>query len=654
MIGTAAALACVGGSAAANPPRPSGLQVVGGSDTWHPENRFSLSLASPPAEGSPPTTTGYRIRDPGGAPIDEGRLGWVGDGIGPLTVPAIPGTYSAEVWFEDDLGTQGPAATVPLRFDDVKPPSIQVPSLPGWIGRTAFPLRIRLGHPVGPFPISGIRGYAVRIDAAPAGAPCAATDRCTDAETTLRGGIEDDEVEVATLPDGIAYLHTVAVSGAGIKSAASATTTLRVDTVDPDTRLSGAPAGWTDRAVRLTAEATDAASGMKPDGSGAPPFTAIRVDGGAPAIEVGGSTGASVIDEGAHRVEYYARDAAGNVDDGTTGNGIVNRAPRTAWVRIDRTPPQVAFANSQDPRDPELLRARVGDPLSGPDLSRGWIGLRRAGSGDRFAPLPAATGGGGLAARWDSDSYPAGTYEFRAIAYDAAGNASVATRRLNGEAMTLSNPLKATTALRAGFQGKKARWTAPYGRRVRIAGRLTTGTSSSLGGMPVRIVERFAPGARIATLTSTARTGPDGSFSIQTSPGPSRTIAIYFDGSPILARSAARTLELKVRSRVRLRASAGVARVGGAPLVFSGRLVAPPGEIPADGRPVELQFRLPGLPWAEFRTIQTDRLGRFRYAYRFSDDDSRGARFQFRAYAPVQDDWPYEPGGSRPVIVRGR
>jgi hypothetical protein len=96
-----------------------------------------------------------------------------------------------------------------------------------------------------------------------------------------------------------------------------------------------------------------------------------------------------------------------------------------------------------------------------------------------------------------------------------------------------------------------------------------------------------------------------------------------------------------------------VAKIGGPPLVFRGRLVAPSGGIPPTGRSVQLQFRLPGLPWAEFRTVQTDARGRFRYVYRFSDDDSRGARFQFRAYAPAQAGWPYEPGGSRPVIVRG-
>ena len=51
--------------------------------------------------------------------------------------------------------------------------------------------------------------------------------------------------------------------------------------------------------------------------------------------------------------------------------------------------------------------------------------------------------------------------------------------------------------------------------------------------------------------------------------------------------------------------------------------------------------------------MQTNGRGRFRYAYRFSDDDSRGVRFRFRAFVPTQRDWPYEPGGSRPVAVRG-
>jgi hypothetical protein len=52
--------------------------------------------------------------------------------------------------------------------------------------------------------------------------------------------------------------------------------------------------------------------------------------------------------------------------------------------------------------------------------------------------------------------------------------------------------------------------------------------------------------------------------------------------------------------------------------------------------------------------VESDRRGRFRYAYRFSDDDSRGVRFQFRAYVKGREGWPYEPGASRPVMVTGR
>lgn len=219
--------------------------------------------------------------------------------------------------------------------------------------------------------------------------------------------------------------------------------------------------------------------------------------------------------------------------------------------------------------------------------------------------------------------------------------------------MVLANPLKASTALVAGLDGGQPERVIPYGRGARISGRLTTGIRSPLGGMPVRIVERFAPGRGPAVRVSTVRTEPGGAYSVRMDPGPSREINASFGGTQTLSRSMSRSLQLKVRSAVRLRASSRIAEVGGAPLVLRGRLL-PPEAIPEEGTSVQLQFRLPGLPWSEFRTVQTDRHGLFRYAYRFSDDDSRGARFQFRAYAPAHDDWPYEPAGSRPVIVQGR
>jgi hypothetical protein len=644
-------LIVVTAAALASPLKPADLRVVGG-EGWHASNVFSLTWTAPPA--GTVAVIHYRVRDSRGDTIEEGVKREPSEGVGGLAVPGPPGVWTAEVWFEDGGGAVGPAASAQLRFDDSRPAAAAIGPVPHWIGRNAFPLRVRLDHPPGPLPLAGIRGYAVAIDPSPSGSPCLAADRCSEAETTLHGGIDDDQLEIEALPEGTSFLHVVAVSGAGMKSATSASPALRVDLTEPVTELTGVPDGWTSRAVRLSARASDARSGMEPDG-GLPPFTAIRIGEAAPTVAFGGSVLASVIDEGIHRVAYYARDAAGNVDDGAQRNGIANRLPQTAWVRIDRTPPKVAFTNSQDPSDPDLIQARVFDPLSGAALARGSIGVRRAGSDNRFETLPRVRAAAGqLAAHWDSDSEPRGEYEFRAVGYDVAGNATATTRRADGTTMVLANPLKATTVLRAGFHRRGPRRTVPYGRGALIRGLLRTGISSPLPRTPLRIVERFADGARPAMRVSTAMTGPSGAFAFRAAPGPSRTISVSFDGSSVLARSTGPALELRVRSRVRLRTSARVARIGGEPLVFRGRVVAPPGSIAPDGTSVQLQFRLPGLPWSEFRTIQTDRRGRFRYAYRFSDDDSRGARFQFRAYAPAQEDWPYEPGGSRPVLVRGR
>ena len=561
----------------------------------------------------------------------------------------------AELWFEDAAGAQGPAGTVQLRFDDTRPTAVEPLAIPPWIGRSAFPLGISLSRPADPLPLSGIRGYAVAIDDEPGGMPCAARDRCTSSETTISGGIGEDRLEIAALAEGTHQLHAVAVSGSGVKSPVAGHAELRVDLTDPVTRLTGVPLGWANRAVSLVARASDPGSGMAADAAEGPaPFTAIRVDDAAPTVVPGPVATAGVIGEGVHRVAFYARDVAGNVDDGGRSNGLANRAPRVATVRIDRTPPSVAFANSQDPREPELLRAWVSDSLSGPDPSRGRIAMRAGGSGDAFEALPTSVlAGGELRARWDSDAYPPGEYEFRATGHDEAGGTAITARRRNGSPMVLSNPLKVPTAVVAAWAGGRQRRTVPYGRGVRLSGRLTAGVRAPLVGATVRVVERYAIGALPRMRTSSVTTGPDGAYSLRLPAGPSREVEVAFGGGATLGRSAGGPLRLGVRSAVRLSASARVARIGGRPLVFRGR-VLPAEAIPAAGKAVQLQFRLAAGEWSEFRTVQTDRWGRFRYAYRFSDDDSSGARFQFRAYVPAHEDWPYEPAGSRPILVIGR
>ncbi len=661
--------------------QPCNLWVEEGQDAWHADRRFSIHWDNPSQDGgSPLAATHYRVRNSAGAIVAPGErhANWVAS-FADVDVSPTPGVYTFEVWLENAAGAQGAAATARLRYDPVRPPGVQPMEVSGWLSRNEFPLTLRLGHPAGPSPISGIRGYAVSIDNEPTGEPCSASDRCSDAETTLSGGIDGDSLSIPGLPEGANHVRAVAVSGSGMKSSEASRTVLHVDRTDPVTTLAGVPSGWANQPVALTASATDATSGMSADGDA---YTAIRIDGGTPKTALGGTASASVIDEGIHAVAYYARDAAGNVNDGGPSNAGTNEPPLTATVRIDRGSPEVGFSNSQSPGDPETIEVRVSDSMSGPDLSRGRIGVRRAGTTDRYEPLPTEAGDGRLVGRWDSDSYSVGEYEFRATGYDAAGNSATTSRRANGSSMVLSSPLKMRTALWAGFGGREVerrrcvkrakRWRCrreavgdfarrprerlvPYGGGALYSGRLSAGLGSALPGIAVRVTERFDSGASESDRTTTVRTDANGVFTIWLAPGPSRQIEAAFPGNRAISRSSAGTARLRVGAGVRMRASSPAAKVDGRPVVFSGKVEAAGASNPLGGKTIQLQFRVPGLvPWTELRTIQTDAQGRFRFPYGFNDDDSLGVGFEFRALAPAQDGWPYEPAASRAVTVTGR
>jgi hypothetical protein len=625
--------------------RPVDFRVFGGEYAWHAENDFRLDWERPPVseEGFPIVAVHYRVRGPAGAiAIAESRLPWYTTHIENIHLPAGPGTYTAEVWLEGPGGQMGPVASGALSFDDARPGTAQPLAPVGWVAGNASAV-VRIEHPAGASPVSGIHGYAVSVDRGAGSAPCAGPDRCSLGETDLQGGIDADTVSLGVLPEGVNVVRAVAVSGSGMRSAESRSAIVRIDATLPAVTLGGAPPGWAAGPVRLTAKATDAMSGMAASGPSGP-FTAIAIDGGVPRTEPGGTATTTVAGEGSHGVAFYARDAAGNLRE---------ESPSRATVRIDESPPRIAFAVAQDPADPERIEATVSDALSGPDPRRGSIAVRPSRSHQPFALLPTAAAGGRLIARWDSDSFPAGTYEFRATGYDAAGNSTSSDRRSNGVRMVLASPLRTPTAIAAGFAGKRSRHQR-YGRQIVYAGRLTAATGSPLGHLPVRVVETFFTGAHSPQRTTTLQTAADGSFDVSLAPGPSRLVEVAFVGTKTLGRASGGRAQLRVLSGVRMRASSPSARIGGAPVVFSGRLAAAGASMPATGRAIELQFRIAGGEWSEFRTVQTDARGRFHYPYSFSDDDSRGVRFQFRAFVPAQDGWPYEPAGSKPISVTGR
>lgn len=659
---------------ASEPLKIANLEVGGGEGNWHADNVFRVEWDQVPGPPSEPAAVIRRIYDSHGqvvkGPIRETTRLNVLDSV---QVPPVPDVYTLEIWLEDSEGQAGPPAFAQLRFDDTRPQP-PVPLGPaGWIS-TAEEAQIENGHPAEPLPLSGIRGYAFSLDSGTGGSPCAQPTSCSVAETDLGAGIDDDSFSVGPLPEGTAFVRVVAVSGAGVASPV-ASVPLQVDGTVPELSLQGLPVGWSSGPVRLTALAGDRLSGMAAAGLGGP-FTAIAVDDGAPAVSLGDSVSTWVAGDGTHRVTYYARDAAGNVDD-----GVLGPAPAEATVRIDEEPPQVSFARTQDPAEPERIEATVTDSLSGPSPDRGAIALRRVGSHARFEVLPTEVLGDRLVAHWDSDSYPTGKYEFQADGYDRAGNAAVGSERAEGAKMVLVNPLKAPVTLEAGFGGRQMVWqrctrsrhgrhcrrqrivsfdgrpasrTVPFGHGVRFGGRLRSARGVPLGDQQVAVRETFAAGAEPEARTTLVRTQPDGTFSLQLAPGPSREVSASFGGTRTLSRRASRSVHLGVLAGVRLRVSAATAKVGGAPVIFSGSVDRTGATRSNKGLPIELQFRYPGAEWSEFRTVEADAHGRFRYAYRFSDDDSRGVRFQFRAYVNGREGWPYEPAFSRPLAVLGR
>lgn len=598
------------------------LRAEGDVDAWQAKEFFRLEWDQVPGPPAAPSAVGYRLYDSGGSPL--GPAATVTNDVqalGKVRVPLVPGIYLVEAWLLDSSGEPGPASTATLRFDNQAPlpPLPQAPS--GWLLGTE-PALLRIAAPPLPHPLSGIRGYEISLDGG-------SGNLYLDASA-------GDSVSLGTLSEGVTVARVAAISGAGVPSEA-ATATFRVDAGGPDLSLQGSPSGWSDGPVRVTAQARDALSGMTATGPSGP-FTAIAVDGAAPALEWGDEVNSWVTGSGVHEVDLYARDAAGNV----SGGGPGAPSPATALVRIDEDPPRVVFASVQDPGEPERIEATVTDPLSGPSPARGSIALRPAGTLARFEELPTRVVDSRLVAHWDSDAYPHGKYEFRATGYDVAGNSSTTSDRRYGSKMVLVNPVKAQALLESSLSGR------------RLTGRLRRLGGAPLAGQEIAVKETFAAGAEPRQRTTTVRTGPDGAFLLRLHPGPSREVVATYAGSRLLTRAAGGSGHLAVSTAVRLRASAATARVGGRPVVFSGKVGAAGAKTAVRGLPVELQFRYPGAGWSEFRTVEADGRGRFRYAYRFSDDESRGVRFQFRAYVKGREGWPYEPSASRPVQVTGR
>jgi hypothetical protein len=326
-----------------------------------------------------------------------------------------------------------------------------------------------------------------------------------------------------------------------------------------------------------------------------------------------------------------------------------NTTCQTSTARVDNTPPVVAFANVQDPRDPELIKAPASDATSG--LAGGTIYFRAAGSGAAFQPLETTVADGALQARVNSTAVPAGQYEFMAVARDAAGNDAATTTRQDGTSMVLTFPLKAATRIQGHLQpGASKRVRLRYGRNAGVAGRLKRANGKALRKRKVVITENFAPGSIVAHRRFKVKTNKHGRFHAKLPPGPSRGVEVGFPGNHRYSGSGANAGRLLIGSKATFSTSKDRV-LEGKRVDFHSRVLHFGARIPPAGKLVELQVKQGAHKWNTVeQAIHTNSAGVYHLHYRFGTFYNSNVRYRFRVKIDHEADWPYKA----PVRSRAR
>jgi hypothetical protein len=630
------------------PPAPVDLKPIGGTD-WRALNGFDVNWQNPDGQQAEITSADYQvIQMSGNRVIQSGTADLEGGPVLPRLQVPDPGEFRVEVRLRDAAGNLGPPSSTTLRFDDARPGDVTPETAPGWISADELPFeqtieKARAGGP------SGVGGYAVAVSKSGPVSPCP-TGTCAPLEISLNSGIDDRVTSLSSLSEGQHFVSAVAASGARLSSETVGSSAIKVDKTSPETTLEGVPGGWVNHSVTLTAVATDSASGMESQsGDDGEPVTVIRAGGAAPYQSPGNRVTFTVADEGATRVEYWARDLAGNVNDGMpTEDGEVHVKPSVATVRIDRRPPRVDFVEKRKQTDPELIVAKVRDTDSGFDY--GTISFRPVGERASFTELETSSHGDRLSARLPSDDLPDGRYLIRAETRDRAGN--VGDTASTGSGFVVGVPLKRDTSLSVSF-GMKSKPRVSrrnFDESVRIQGRLLHKDGRPLAGARLIIQQRFSVGSRREKSTVKTRTDGTGRFASSVRPGPSRTIKVTFPGNRIDRRAVSRELTLTMRDRVSFRIKPGVLRNGGRVRMI-GRIRGEGALEPARGKLMAIQYFDPSRSqWRPVEVLRANRHGRFTYRYRFRTIDY-AQRIIFRAVSLPESGWPFSPSTSRSQSV---
>ncbi|HET7177734.1 MAG TPA: hypothetical protein VFI63_03515 [Solirubrobacterales bacterium] len=472
------------------------------------------------------------------------------------------------------------------------------------------------------------------------------------------------EVDTRKMPEGTQQMQVAAEDAAG-NSAGSAPVAVRIDNTPPGAVAVGVEGGegWRNR------NGFDLAWENAPEGDRAPITAALYricragssecTSGSQAGTSISRIEGLAVPSPGEWELRLWREDAAGNQQP--------TNASLPVKLLFDPEPPELGF---EDPSaaDPTRISVLVTDRISG--LGGGQIEVSRAGSGV-WQLLPTSAEGSHLVAHVDDASMPAGEYELRATAHDKANNEASTYRRLDGQPMRLTLPLRADASLQAGMVEKrsvsrsvrhgskrhKARRTktvlephaqVDFGRHVRLAGRLLDHAGNPLTGAPVEVFSRprEGPEGMVGTLTTNAQ----GRFAYALDALASQTLRFAYPGTATRL-PAEGTVILLVAGHSTFAVSRSHL-LNGQSVLFSGDVQGRP--LPATGKLVELQVLL-SRGWQTFRTARSEPDGHWRIPYRFKRTCGL-ARYRFRARLPAEAGYPLDAGTSPElaVQVRGR
>jgi len=247
----------------------------------------------------------------------------------------------------------------------------------------------------------------------------------------------------------------------------------------------------------------------------------------------------------------------------------------------------------------------------------------------------------------DTRAVTNGTHRLSLRVQDAAGNERTVD---SGHGVEVANDESSGAAggpLTIRFNGtSRSTLVVAYGRRVTLRGRLADEYRPGTARPPIELLERPEGKGTRETPTARVQTKADGSFSVRLSTKrPSRTLRLAY--RPATGRQiVSRTLKLRVRAASSVRAS-----LRGRVVRFSGRVLSRP--VPRAGKRVVMEGRSPGSAWTAFKTLRTNREGRFSGTYRLRVRRP-GVTLKVRAGVPRENGYGYLGSRSRAVTFRVR